>query len=210
MAVPALPACTECGAEFHARAAAAYCSAACRQRAYRRRHRDASANGAPTIDSLISALQRITGELEKHTADMNYAGTDEFNVHTFSRHPFDDGAYDVLHDLTQRIEGVGDDLCGAEDERQSYAGLTPAQQSSRTAEFETMANDAQARAAKQAEWKRGTAAREAAWAELPPEVTAPGRCHDSVKRCKECGGLVETIDGVHRCWACFRRHQDGR
>jgi hypothetical protein len=156
--------------------------------------------GAPTIDSLISALQRITGELEKHTADMNYAGTDEFNVHTFSRHPFDDSAYDVLHDLTQRIEGVGDDLCGAEDERQSYAGLTPAQQSSRTAEFETMANDAQARAAKQAEWKRGTAARE----------TAPGRCHDSVKRCKECGGLVETIDGVHRCWACFRRHQDGR
>jgi hypothetical protein len=210
MALPALAACTECGTEFHARAAAAYCSATCRQRAYRRRQRDESANGAPAIDSLISALERITGDLEKHTADMNYAGTDEFNFHTFSRHPFDDSAYDVLHDLTQRIEGVGNDLCSAEDERQTYTALTSRQQSSRTAEFEAMANDAQASASQEAEWKRGAAARETAWAALPPEVTAPGCCHESVKRCEECGGLVETINNVHRCWACFRRHQDGR
>jgi hypothetical protein len=208
--MPALAACTECGSEFHARAAAAYCSTACRQRAYRRRQRDARANGTPTIDSLISALERITGELEKHTADMNYAGTDEFNVHTFSRHPFDDGAYDALHGLTQRIEGVGNDLCSAEDEAQSYAALTSRQQGSRTAEFEAMAHHAQASASQEDEWKRGAPARETAWAELPPEVTAPGRCPDSVKRCKECGGLVETINGIHRCWACFRRHQDGR
>ena len=89
---------------------------------------------------MISALERITGELEKHTADMNYAGTDEFNVHTFSRHPFDDSAYDVLQDLSQRIERISNDLCSAEDERQSYASLTPRQQESRTAEFEEMAS----------------------------------------------------------------------
>ena len=40
-----------------------------------------------TIDSLISALEKITGDLEKHTADMNYAGTEEFNVHTFPATP---------------------------------------------------------------------------------------------------------------------------
>ena len=60
---------------------------------------DGSATPAPTagatfgsrpIGSLISALETITSELEKHTADMNYPGTDEFNVHTFHRHPFDD------------------------------------------------------------------------------------------------------------------------
>jgi hypothetical protein len=207
--MPALATCTECGTEFHARAAASYCSTACRQRAYRRRQRDASADGAPTIDSLISALERITGDLEKHTAAMNYAGTDEFNVHTFSHHPFDDGAYDVLHGLTQRIEGVGNDLCSAEDERHSYAALNSRQQRSRTAEFETMAHEAQMSAAQEAEWKRGAAARETAWAALPPELTAPGRCHASIKKCKECGGLVETINGIHRCWACFRRRQDG-
>ncbi len=71
-----------------------------------------------TIDSLICALETITGELEKHTGDMNYAGTDEFNVHTFSRHPFGAYAYDVLHDLNRRIERVKNDLCSAEEERQ--------------------------------------------------------------------------------------------
>ena len=159
---------------------------------------------------MISALEIITGELEKHTADMNYAGTDEFNVHTFSRHPFDDTAYDVLHDLTQRIERISNDLCSAQDERQSYASLTPRQQKSRTAEFEEMAHDAKAIAEQETEWKRGATARETAWTALPPEVTAPGRYNDSVKRCKECGGLVETINGIHRCWACFRRRQNGR
>ena len=159
---------------------------------------------------MISALERITGELEKHTADMNYAGTDEFNVHTFSRHPFDDSAYDVLQDLSQRIERISNDLCSAEDERQSYASLTPRQQESRTAEFEEMAHEAQAGAEQEAEWKRGATARETAWAALPPEATAPGRCNDSVKTCKECGGPVETINGIHRCWACFRRRQNGR
>jgi hypothetical protein len=159
---------------------------------------------------LISALERITDELEKHTADMNYAGTDEFDVHTFSRHPFDDSAYDVLHDLSQRIEGVSNDLRCADDERRSYATLTSRQQESRTAEFEEMAHEAQASAQHEADWDRGATARETAWAALPPEVTAPGRCHDAVKRCKECGGVVETINGIHRCWACFRRHQDGR
>jgi hypothetical protein len=208
MALPALAACTECGTEFRAHGGAVYCSAACRQRAYRRRQRDT--DGGQSIDSLVSALERLTGELEKHTSDMNYTGTDEFNVHTFSRHPFDDSAYDVLQDLSQRIEGVSNDLLSAKDERQNYAALTPQQKTSRTAEFEEMAHEAQASADQETTWKRGATARETAWAALPPEVTAPGRCHDAVKSCKECGGPVETIDDIHRCWACFRRHQDGR
>ncbi len=210
-----LAACTECGTEFHARANASYCSAACRQRAYRRQ-RSAGADGGRgvprpgTIGSLISALETITGALEKHTAAMNYAGTDEFNVHTFGRHPFDDSAYEVLHDLTQRIEDVSNDLCSAEEERQSYEALTLRQQKSRTVEFEELAHDAQASAVRDLKWERGATARETAWAALPSEVTAPGRCHESVTRCAECGGPVETIGGIHRCWACFRRGQDGR
>ena len=104
---------------------------------------------------MISALDTITRELEKHTADMNYTGTDEFNVHTFSRHPFDDTSYEVLHDLGQRIEQISNDLCSAEDERQSYAALTTQQQESRTAEFQELAHEAQAGAEHQAEWERG-------------------------------------------------------
>jgi hypothetical protein len=208
-----LAACTECGTEFHARASAAYCSAACRQRAYRRK-RNAGAGGnvpAPaTIGSLISALNAITCELEKHTADMNYAGTDEFNVHTFHRHPFDGNAYEVLHGLTERIEGVSNDLCSAEDERHTYEALTARQQRSRTVEFEEMALDAQASAGRNAEWERGATARETAWAALPSEVTAPGCCGESVHRCAKCGGSVETINGIHRCWGCYRRGQNGR
>ena len=165
---------------------AAYCSAACRQRAYRRQ-RKAGADqrrNVPrpaTIGSLISALETITGALEKHTADMNYPGTDEFNIHTFHRHPFDDNAYEVLHDLTQRMEGVSNDLCSAEEERQIYEALTPRQQKSRTVELEEIAHDAQASAGRDAEWERGATARETAWAALPSEVTAPGRYHESVK-----------------------------
>ena len=210
-----LAACAECGTEFHARRNAAYCSAACRQRAYRRQ-RKAGADqrrNVPrpaTIGSLISALETITGALEKHTADMNYPSTDEFNIHTFHRHPFDDNAYEVLHDLTQRMEGVSNDLCSAEEERQIYEALTPRQQQSRTVELEGIAHDAQASAGRDAEWERGATARETAWVALPSEVTAPGRYHESVKRCKECGGPVEAINGIHRCWACFRRGQDGR
>ena len=210
-----LAACTECGTEFLARANASYCSAACRQRAYRRQRNSGAHGGrnAPlptTIGSLITALETITGALEKHTAAMNYPGTDEFNVHTFGRHPFDDSASEVLHDLTQRIEGVSNDLCSAEEERQNYEALTPRQQKSRTVEFEELAHDAQASAMGDVKWERGATARETAWAALPSGVTAPGRCHESVIRCAECGGPVETIGGIHRCWACFRRGQDGR
>jgi hypothetical protein len=159
---------------------------------------------------LISALARITADLEKHTADMNYAGTDEFNVHTFSRHPFDGSAYDVLHDLAQRIEGVSNDLRSADEEGQSYASLTTGQQETRTAEFEELSRDARASAKQDAEWKRDATSRETAWAALPPQVTAPGRYQRSVKQCVECGGPVETIDDIRRCWACFRRRQNGR
>jgi hypothetical protein len=141
-----LAACAACGTEFHARANAAYCSAACRKRAYRQRNGRAGGNVPlpTTIGELISTLEAITGELEKHTAAMNYSGTDEFNVHTFDRHPFDDSASEVLHDLTERIEGVSNDLCSAEEERQTYEALTPRQKKLRTVEFEEMAHDAQA------------------------------------------------------------------
>jgi hypothetical protein len=210
-----LAACTECGADFHARANASYCSAACRQRAYRRQRSTGaeSARNVPlpaTIDSLISTLQTITGALEKHTAAMNYSGTDEFNIHTFGRHPFNANGSDVLHDLSQRIEGVSNDLRSVEEERQSYEALTPRQQKSRTVEFEELAHDAQASSQRDVTWERGATARETAWAALPSEVTAPGRSHESVVSCVECGGPVETIAGIHRCWACFRRGQNGR
>ena len=160
--------CTECGTEFHARADAAYCSTACRQRAYR--HRNANRNvpsavgaGVPvaaTIGSLISESDRITSELEKHTADMNYPGTDEFNAHTFPRHPFDDSAYEVLHDLAERMEQVSNDLYSAEEERQSYAALTPQQKTARTQEMEEIAEDTEASAGRETEWERGGAARD--------------------------------------------------
>ena len=211
----ALKTCTECGTEFHARVNTTYCSAICRQRAYRQR-RNAGAAGSgnatrpATIGSLISALETITCELEKHIADMNYPGTDEFNVHTFHRHPFDDRAHEVLHDLTQRMEEVSNDLYSVEEERQSYEALTARQKKSRTVELEEIAHDAQASAGRDAEWEWGATARETAWAALPSELTAPGRCHESVNRCTECGGAVETINDIHRCWACFRRGQDGR
>jgi hypothetical protein len=215
--VPAtLKTCTECGTEFHARADAAYCSTACRQRAYRR-NRNANRNVTPTvgavpvratIGSLVSELKRILSELEKHTADINYAGTDEFNAQKFPGHPFDDSAYKVLHDLAERMEEVSNDLYGAAEERQSYAALTPRQKRARTLELEEIAEDAEASEGREADWERGAAARETAWAALPPELTTPGRCHESVKRCGECGGPVETINGIHRCWACFRRSQD--
>ena len=134
-----------------------------------------------TIGSLVSALKRITSELEKHTSDMNYPGTDEFNVHTFPRHPFDNSAYKVLHDLTQRMERASNDLYSAEEERQSYEALTPRQKRARTVELEEMAEDAQASEGREAEWVSGATARETAWAALPSELTAPGRCHESVK-----------------------------
>ena len=163
-----------------------------------------------TIDSLISALETVTCALEKHMTAMNYSGTDEFNVHTFGRHPFDDSASEVLHDLAQRIAGVGNDLYSADDERQCFETLTLAQQRTRTSDFEEQARDAQTSSRQHVTWEHGAAARETAWAALPSEVTAPGRCHESAKMCAGCGGAVETIDGIRRCWACFRRGQDGR
>jgi hypothetical protein len=208
-----LAACAECGTEFHNRANAVYCSTACRQRAYRRhRNVDGRHTVSPpsTIGSLISTLEAITSELEKHVADMNYSGTDEFNVHTFARHPFEDKAHDVIHDLAQRMEQVSNDLYSAQEERQTYAALTLQQKEARSLELEEMAEDAQADAAREAEFERSAAARETAWAALPPERTAPGRYYDSVKQCGQCGGRVETINGIHRCWACFRRGQDSR
>lgn len=162
------------------------------------------------IGSLVCDLAMITSALEKHVADMNYCGTDEFNAHTFSRHSFDNGTYQILYDLAERVQQLGNDLDSAEEERRSYASLTPGQQAARTHELEQATEDAQAEQRRRVGWKQGAAARETAWAALPPESTAPGRCSESMKRCAKCGGRVETINGIRRCWVCFRRGQDGR
>ena len=47
---------------FHARSSAAYCSAACRQRAYRQRR----TRRPRPIDELIAELASIADELERH------------------------------------------------------------------------------------------------------------------------------------------------
>jgi hypothetical protein len=162
------------------------------------------------IGSLVCDLATIISALEKHVADMNYCGTDEFNVHTFPTHPFDNGTYEILCDLAERVQQLGNDLYSAEQERRSYASLTPEQQTVRTQELEQETKEAQAEQRTLAKWQHGAAARETAWAALPPESTAPGRCDDAVTRCAKCGGRIETINGIRRCWACFRRGQDGR
>ena len=94
---------------------------------------------------------------------MNYTGTEEFNVHTFSRHPFGADTYDALHNLSRRIERVKNDLCSVDDERQEYQTLTLGQQESRTAEFEQLAQAA--------ECEHGSTS----WAALPPEVSGSDR-----------------------------------
>lgn len=162
------------------------------------------------IGSLVCDLAMIISALEKHVVGMNYPSTDEFNAHTFARHPFDNGTYQILYDLAERVQQLGNDLYSTEEERQSYAALTPAQQTERTQELEQAAEDAKAEQRTRAKWQQGAAARETAWAALPPESTAPGRCNESVKRCAKCGGRVDTINGIRRCWDCFRRGQDGR
>jgi hypothetical protein len=47
-------------------------------------------------------------------------------------------------------------------------------------QLEEMAQDARASAGREAERVKGATAREKAWAALPPELTAPGRYHESV------------------------------
>ncbi len=162
-----------------------------------------------TIGSSIGDLEKTISVLETHVSEMSYPGTDEFNVRKFSRHEFQGNAYRVLHDLAGRVQQLSDDFYSAEQERESYAALTSKQQLARTDELEKVTADAKAEQAVWAECQKGAAAREKAWAALPPEVTAPGRYHDSVSRCGSCGGRVETINNIHRCWACFRRGQDG-
>lgn len=83
------------------------------------------------------------------------------------------------------MQAVSNDLCSAEEERHSYAALTPRQKKARTRELEETAEDAQASAGREAEWERVATARETAWAALPPELTAPRRYPESVKRCAD-------------------------
>jgi hypothetical protein len=171
----------------------------------------APADLAPaTIGSLVSDLAMIIGALEKHVGDMNYPDTDDFNALTIRNHPFDSGTYQILYELAKRVQQLGNDLYSVEEERQSYAALPAEQQSSRTQELEQETEEAQTEQRTRAEWLLGAADRETAWAAMPPESTAPGRYHESVKKCAKCGARVETINGIRRCWVCFRRRQNGR
>ena len=95
----------------------------------------------PTIGASIRSLQTSVSELEGHIAEMNYPGTDEFSADMISRHPFDDGAYEVLHTLAGRVEQLSNDLYSAEQERRSFSGLNPREQSARVRELEQMADD---------------------------------------------------------------------
>jgi hypothetical protein len=121
------------------------------------------------IGSLISKLEMLTSELQTHTAAMNYTGTDEFNVHTFDRHEFDRDASKTLHDLSQRLEDVSNDLYSAEEERKSFATLTLPQKKARTLAFEEGSEDAQAGARRDAELEQDPTARQESWARMPPE-----------------------------------------
>jgi ADP-ribosylglycohydrolase len=159
---------------------------------------------------LIGDLAATISALETHVAEMNYAGTDDFNAHTFASHRFQNGAYRVLHDLAHRVQQLSNDLDSAEQERRSYAALSPRQQTARTQQLEQATQDAEADQRSRAHWQQGATARETAWAALPPQSTAPGRYQESVKRCANCGGRVDTINGIRRCWDCYRRSQNGR
>lgn len=102
------------------------------------------------IGSLVCDLETTIGALEKHVSDMNYPGTDEFNAHTFPTHPFDDNAYQELVHLAARVHQLSNDLYSAEQERRSYAALTPEQQTARTEELEQITKDAQVDRSQQA------------------------------------------------------------
>jgi hypothetical protein len=163
-----------------------------------------------TVDTLIDTLHSTVDALEAHIAAMNYPGTDEFDAHTISTHPFGEQAPDLLAALAGRVAQLSDDFYSAGLEEVSFAALDPKQQSARTVELTDLADAARIEDDQRVRWRSGARDRETLWSGLPPEATAPGRCHESVTQCRECGGPVETVHDIRRCWACFRRGQDGR
>lgn len=128
-----------------------------------------------TIDALISSMQASVEALEAHIAAMNYPGTDEFDAHTITTHPFDEQASELLGELGRRVQQLSDDLYSAGQEQRSFSALDPAQRSARTGELEELVDAARIEDDEQARWRSGASDREKLWSGLPPELTAPGR-----------------------------------
>ena len=106
--------CGGCGEPFHARSDAAYCSAACRQRAYRQRR-----TGRPRpVDALIAELARIADELERHGM---YDMAPAWGV--LARLQFSNRAYDDLDTVLLRLRMVRG--CLAAEQRRRAWNFTP-------------------------------------------------------------------------------------
>jgi hypothetical protein len=103
--------CGTCGELLHARSDAAYCSSACRQRAYRQR-----STGRPRpVDALIAELARIVNELERHGLDHNGPGPHEALLEALA---FSNGANRAIDALMVRLTTVQG--CLAEEERRRH------------------------------------------------------------------------------------------
>ena len=102
--------CGTCAGVLHARSNAAYCSSACRQRAYRQR-----STGRPRpVDVLIAELASIVGELERHGLDHDGAHYgDALEALEFSY-----GANKAIGGLIHRLTTVKG--CLAEEERRRH------------------------------------------------------------------------------------------
>ena len=109
--------CAACGELFgHTRSDAAYCSAACRQRAYRQR-----STGRPRpVDTLIAELARIADELERH--GMYNGMVPAWG--TLAALAFGDGANDNLHAVLLRLRMVRGCLAAEERRRHHWAEMT--------------------------------------------------------------------------------------
>ena len=107
--------CAACGDTFHARRGAVYCSAACRQRAYRQR-----TTGRPRpVDTLIAELARIADELERHGMYKGMVSA----WGTLAALAFGDGANDDLHAVLLRLRMVRG--CLAAEQRRRAWNFTP-------------------------------------------------------------------------------------
>ena len=96
---------------LHARSDAAYCSSACRQRAYRQR-----STGRPRpVDTLIAELARIADELERHGLDTDRPGPHEALREALA---FSNGANRAIDALMVRLRTVQG--CLAEEERRRH------------------------------------------------------------------------------------------
>jgi hypothetical protein len=108
--------CGTCGELLRARSDAAYCSSACRQRAYRQR-----STGRPRpVDALIAELARIVAELERHGLDHDGPGPHE----AVEALVFSNGANRAIDALMVRLKTVTGCLADEERRRHHWAAMT--------------------------------------------------------------------------------------